>query len=81
MSPNLYLLFCREEQRDYDFLSSIEILILDQTDVYFMQNWQHIGVNVIYIKIETIGGKVRSHTFQMSKQILIIWLLSLQIVF
>lgn len=31
-----------DRERDYDFLSSIEVLILDQTDVFLMQNWEHI---------------------------------------
>uniref|UniRef100_A0A1B6CSA7 Digestive organ expansion factor-like protein n=1 Tax=Clastoptera arizonana TaxID=38151 RepID=A0A1B6CSA7_9HEMI len=31
-----------EAERDFDFLASIEVLILDQTEIFLMQNWDHL---------------------------------------
>lgn len=31
-----------EADRNYDFLASIEVLILDQTELFLMQNWDHL---------------------------------------
>ena len=34
----------RERHHDFDFLSSLEVVIVDQTDVFLMQNWSHLTV-------------------------------------
>ncbi|KAK9412057.1 digestive organ expansion factor like [Crotalus adamanteus] len=40
-----------ENKRDYDFLSSIEILIIDEADIYLMQNWEHVLHLINYINL------------------------------
>jgi len=34
-----------DRRRHADYLTSIEILIIDQLDVLTMQNWDHVKVN------------------------------------
>jgi len=31
-----------EKERNYDFLNSIEVMIMDQSEIFMMQNWDHI---------------------------------------
>ncbi len=31
-----------DKDQDFDFLASIEVLIMDQVDVFAMQNWEHV---------------------------------------
>ena len=33
-----------DKDYDYDFLSSIELLILDHSEVFLMQNWEYMMV-------------------------------------
>ncbi|XP_011872230.1 PREDICTED: digestive organ expansion factor homolog [Vollenhovia emeryi] len=41
-----------EATRDYDFLSSVELLVMDQLDVVLMQNWDHLYQVLDYMHLQ-----------------------------
>jgi len=47
-----------DRHRDYDFLSSIEVVLVDRADVLHMQNWEHVldVMQVVNRKPQAIGS-------------------------
>jgi len=43
-----------EDKRDYDFLTSVEVLIMDQVDIFAMQNWEHITSIVSHVNLDPV---------------------------
>lgn len=50
MQVIFFAIHFREDKHEYDFLSSIELLVMDQADVFLMQNWEHITVGSNHVK-------------------------------
>ncbi|PWY97256.1 DUF1253-domain-containing protein [Testicularia cyperi] len=65
-SPLGLRLGIEKEKGDADFLSSIEMLVVDQTDVISMQNWEHL--QFVFERLNQIPKQSRDTDFSRVKQ-------------
>lgn len=55
-----------DAKRDFDFLSSISLCVMDQTDIIAMQNWEH--VTTLFQHLNLIPTKPRDCDFSRIKE-------------
>ena len=71
MSNNfMQLVFFRDAEREFDFLSSIELCVLDQADLFTMQNFEHVSTVMSCINLQPVQASrtdfARVHDFYLN---------------